>query len=221
MAEIELPDLPLYLYRYRSLAGKKRLTQELDSLEESYIWSGDLDSMNDPMEGFFNPSIRLMDSPDYQEVFNGMKHSIIGISSFSDTHENELMWAHYAANYTGICIEYYPLRLRDSLSSRYKIVRVGYSDNPPRISIKEKEIAERKMLSHKKFSWSYEREWRVLGPRGQAKIADDCVRRVYLGNRISALRRKKLLVILANRGIPAWEMKIKPGEYKHIFSQIP
>lgn len=222
MAELELPDLPLYLYRYRSLTGKKRLAQEIEALTESYIWCGDLSSMNDPMEGFFNPSMRLQDSPDYQEVCESItkKSSDIGISSFSDTCENELMWAHYAGNYSGICIEYYPLRMLSELSRNHKIVRVGYGDSPPRISIKEKAVAERKMLSHKKFSWSYEREWRVLGPRGKAFITNNCIHRVYLGIRITPFRRKKLLRALNEKNIPGWEMDVKPGEYKHAFNEI-
>jgi hypothetical protein len=223
MAELELPDLPLFLYRYRSIAGKKRLTQEIEALRESYIWCGDLSSMNDPMEGFFNPSARLQDSEDYLEVYESItkKTSDIGISSFSDTRENELMWAHYAGNYTGICIEYYPLRLMSELSREHKIVRVGYGDAPPRISIKEKAIAERKMLSHKKFSWSYEREWRVLGPRGKAFISNDCVHRVYLGIRMTPFRRKKLMRALNEKAISAWEMDVKAGEYKHEFNEVP
>lgn len=222
MAELELPDLPLFLYRYRSLTGKKRLDQELEALTESYIWCGDLNSMNDPMEGFFNPSPRLHRSPDYQEVYKGImkKSSDIGIASFSDTRENELMWAHYAGNYTGICIEYYPLRLMNALSRKHKVVRVGYGENPPRISIKEKAAAERKMLSHKKFSWSYEREWRVLGPRGKASITNECIHRVYLGIRIAPSRRSRLLGVLNKENIPAWGMDVKSGKYEHVFTEI-
>jgi Protein of unknown function (DUF2971) len=222
MAELELPDLPLFLYRYRSLNSKKKLNQEIEALNESYIWCSDLNSLNDPMEGFFNPSQRFLESPEYQEVYESItkKSSNLGISSFSDTCESELMWAHYAGNYTGICIEYYPLRLVNELSRDHKVVRVGYGDSPPRISIKEKTVAERKMLSHKKFSWSYEREWRVLGPRGKAIISDHCIHRVYLGIRISPSRRKQLLRTLNAKNIPVWEMDVKAGEYKHTFNQI-
>ncbi|MGY3034301.1 hypothetical protein ACVIIV_003471 [Bradyrhizobium sp. USDA 4354] len=35
----------------------------------------------------------------------------IGICCFSDTNDNELMWAHYAANYSGICVAYLAERL--------------------------------------------------------------------------------------------------------------
>ena len=130
------------------------------------------------------------------------------------------MWAHYASNYTGICIEYYASCLLDKLSRNHKIVRVGYGDSPPRISIQEMAVAERKMLSHKKFSWSYEREWRVLGPRGRALITDNCIHRVYLGIRMTPFRRKKLLRALNKKNISAWEMAVTPGEYKHAFNEI-
>lgn len=220
MAKLELPDLPPFLYRYRSLTGKKRLAQEIEALTEPYIWCGDRGSMNDPMEGYFNPSKQFEKTPEYQVAYGSIKKpsSKLGISSFSDTYDSELMWAHYAGNYAGICIEYYPLRLKRALSRNHRIVRVGYGDNPPRITNREKAAAERKMLSHKKFSWSYEREWRVLGPRGKALITVDCIHRIYLGARMTASCRKKLLKTLNEKNIQAWEMDIKWGVYAHEFN---
>ncbi|MET3842250.1 DUF2971 domain-containing protein [Bradyrhizobium sp. OAE829] len=183
------PNLPLYLYRYRSLAGTARRAREIEALTAPHIWCSDFDHLNDPMEGFYSPTPALKRAEDYDQIVDDLYDEKInvGIASFSDTNENELMWAHYADNYRGICIEYYPQRLLDALNNRYYLVRVGYGDSPPRVTTsdaEDRQTAVRKLLAHKKYNWVYEREWRVLGPLGRAKITPDCIRRVYLGSRI-------------------------------------
>ncbi len=40
----------------------------------------------------------------YREILNAKR--AIGIACFTETYDNELMWAHYAHNYSGICIAY-------------------------------------------------------------------------------------------------------------------
>ena len=59
-----------------------------------------------------------------------MKKSKVGIACLSDTKENELMWTHYAGNYSGVCIEYDAERLVQALPSGVRLVRVGYNEHP-------------------------------------------------------------------------------------------
>src|SRR6266566_1562044 len=104
MATLALPNLPLYLYRYRSIgprkdaAGQLRETidREIAALKESYIWCADFHSLNDPMEGFYRPSRMLKVKDDYSRIVRGIfdRKIEVGIASLSDTKENELMWTH-------------------------------------------------------------------------------------------------------------------------------
>ena len=69
-------------------------------------------------------------SPDYEDAIKQVMEegSKLGISSFTDTYQSELMWAHYAGNYAGICVGCSAQRLLNALSEDYRVVRVGYGD---------------------------------------------------------------------------------------------
>jgi hypothetical protein len=97
MAQLEKPVLPPFLYRYRKVSDG-RLDQEIDAITGQYLWCAPYRDMNDPMEGFYQPSSRFQKQTDFtkaaQKIFDAKQD--IGICCFSDTHDNELMWTHYA-----------------------------------------------------------------------------------------------------------------------------
>jgi hypothetical protein len=50
------------------------------------------------------------------------------------------------------------------------------------------------VLSYKNYRWLYEREWRMFEPPGKARYGDKaCVSRIYLGSRIDAGKRNKII----------------------------
>jgi hypothetical protein len=122
------------------------------------------------------------------------------------------MWTHYTGNYAGIRIEYYARRLLEALPDDVNLVRMGYDDVPPRVSGKdtrEMQAAARKILSQKKYNWSYEREWRVLGPVGKVQInSPDVVRSIYLGSRIQEEHRTAVLKAFENSNADIYEMDV-------------
>jgi len=138
------------------------------------------------MEGFYNPSARFVSLTNFekavQTIFDAKQ--TIGICSFSDTHDNELMWTHYADNYQGICIGYRPLSLLKGLPQDARLARLGYGATPPKIGkhdgIAPADETARKILSHKKSSWLYEREWRVFGDPGKLYFTGNCVAEIRL-----------------------------------------
>src|SRR5690242_6113194 len=118
MATIETYARPTTIYRYRridqplsgrsNVTDEKLLDRELRSLEQKYIHCSAYRKMNDPMEGFFNPSQRVQSREDYNEAVELIRTQKLGlgIASFSETWDNELMWAHYSGDFAGICIGY-------------------------------------------------------------------------------------------------------------------
>jgi len=177
------------------------------------------------MEGYYGVSASLSRWENYEKITKQIlnnKHKI-GISCFSDTYENELMWAHYANNYKGICIEYSTNDLLSGLDDRVHLVRVAYSQNPPRIGVNfgsKIEEAARGVLSHKKYSWNYEREWRILAGFGNKKLpgplklkSKNPVKSVFIGIRV----RKKIINIIRKKlsklGIPVYGMEILGYEH--------
>jgi hypothetical protein len=120
------------LYRYRAI---EKLTRELDAIEQGYLYCSPYSQLNDPMEGVFSSSEILRNSANYRTVRNAIrdKKSQIGICSFSETHDHELMWAHYTNQFSGISIEYSLSRLLSNLSRGISLVRMYYDEHGPTV----------------------------------------------------------------------------------------
>ena len=218
MAELERPVLPPQLYRYRKLSDEV-IGQEIEAIRDRYLWCSQFRCLNDPMEGYYRASTRLKKYTEFDYVASQILSAKvrIGICSLSDTCDNELMWAHYASNYSGICVGYRPRRLLASLPSDVSLVRLGYDSAPPEIGIHDSDappLAARKILSHKKASWAYEREWRILGPQGKLPFQDDCIAEIRLGKLIERRHKDQLLEIARAAKIRVLQMSVKGYEHE-------
>jgi hypothetical protein len=200
MAEIQTYARPLRLYRYRSLRsqevnGRHRidpqaLDRELRAIEEGYIFCPKFVNMNDPMEGLYRASGRLQGRPDYhaiQELLFGEKVRT-GIASLCEAWDNELMWAHYADGFRGICVSYSFEKLLRGLPESSALSRIAYGDKPYHLhsAAFRQEDRARAILSTKSRRWSYEREWRLFAEEtGRTHFDTDAVSSVYLGARMA------------------------------------
>lgn len=223
MAEVDRPVLPPYLYRYRRLDAAT-LARQIAAIKRQTLWCSAYKAMNDPMEGFYEPTVRFQN----QTIFTAAVDQIysakqtLGLASFGDTHDNELMWTHYAGNYAGICVGYRTQKLVEGLPPDVHLVRLAYGVTPPEIGAADSADPRStaiKILSHKKSSWVYEREWRELGTQGEINIASKaCVRQVYLGSRISTGHRRKILDALLQSPVAIFEMRV--ANYSHEWKQL-
>jgi hypothetical protein len=224
MAQVRLPDLPPRLYRYCRLDRPHDLDHEIEAFRMRYIHAATYKGMNDPMEGFYSPSGRLKREPKWRKTYKDILDAkrAVGIACFSETYDNELMWAHYADNYRGICIGYSAVKLRDNLPDSARLVRVAYAEAPIYLSKHDKDDvikAAQKILSQKKYNWAYEREWRVLGDHpGQLPCADDVVTDVYIGSRISQDHKSCILSGMGGRNVNFYQMTV--SGYRHSWSKI-
>jgi hypothetical protein len=224
MAQLRLPDLPPRLYRYCRLDRPDRTEQEIDAFQKSYIYTSTYKEMNDPMEGFYSPSTRLTHEPHWRRTYRDILNAkrAIGISCFSETFENELMWAHYADNYRGICIGYSAIKLCDNLPESARLVRVAYAETPIYLSKYDKDDvikAAQKILSHKKYNWAYEREWRVIGDYpGQLPYQRDVITAVYFGSRIPEHQKTRIIEGMGGRNVKFYQMTV--SSYRHSWSEI-
>lgn len=206
--------VPECLYRYRSLAARggasktKIRAREIDAILEGYLWAGSFDALNDPMEGRFS-------TPFLREVRKAVRsgRSQLGISSFSESPSHELMWAHYADEFRGICIRYRYDELVDGLPDGL-MSRVVYEDRLPKITDAANPIERaQEVLSTKGARWAYEREWRYLGLQiGRVayvqKPSKPVIDRVYLGFRTSDRDRSALCKAIEGTKITVMEMTL-------------
>jgi len=110
-----------------------------------------------------------------------------GVSCFTETNDNLLMWSHYADRGTGMCLEF---STSDELFRKAK--PVVYSDSIPAISADELLIDKNyskatELYCTKSKDWSYEREWRAFHKTAGTKFgyAASSLTAVFLGPRIT------------------------------------
>lgn len=131
MAKIEIYAKPSNLYRYRPLGSKT--AQEISALTGGYIFCPLLSEMNDPMEGSHRVSQRFSGSSgnDKRQVAVDAALATTGIASLSEIFDHEPMWAHYADQFRGICIQYNMNALLRGLADTVAITRMMYSEQEP------------------------------------------------------------------------------------------
>jgi hypothetical protein len=133
--------------------------------------------------------------------------SDVSIFCLSETHDNLLMWSHYAQNHTGAVIEF--LSLGDVDSPLLVAQPVRYTRKLPRLTFEsffDFEAAKAELLNTitltKSEVWSYEREWRIVaGLRNNKQnfeiisFAREEVGSVYLGCRMTSEDKAEIIGI--------------------------
>ncbi len=170
------------------------------------------------------------------------KDSLVG--SFAGSHNNILMWAHYANNHEGICIEYDIENMYDTWGDfLYFLHPVQYKENLFDLTdfvlanIGNKDINELQRIVPaltKNIAWDYEREWRLLAESGNLPIKQKELDNggvlinmpkpsaIYKGERFdknsqraeSLQRAKKLDSLCKSKNIPMYEMVSSQSRYE-------
>jgi len=119
----------------------------------------------------------------------------LGICCFTEIRDNILMWAHYAKQHTGFCLEF------DVNNEFFRLVmraiKVEYEVTLPIINVLQLDTYPRGELGEKLLikanDWRYEKEWRIVdtekGP-GIQNFPADTLSGVILGCRISEKNRQ-------------------------------
>jgi hypothetical protein len=210
MARVESYVRPRRLHRYRSL---ENLQRELETIREGYLYCSPYKNLNDPMEGLFTSSRILRKSETYRSIRNAIRDNSarIGVCSFSEVYDHELMWAHYANQFTGICVAYSFSALLKQLDDDISFVRMYYDETVPTVRRTTKDTSKlaKMVLSCKNYRWLYEREWRMFADQGKVYYNDvECVTKVYLGSRITDSNKTRVKEVLETLRIPTRDMTI-------------
>lgn len=201
------------LYKYRALNENN-----IDSLKENYFWSASKQTLNDPHEGtystemidnFFEKIIALEktnSSKPLKESFNSLEIKISECSIFSLSKDYSInsLWAYYADNHKGICIEYDLEGLISKNKPMYQHFDINYVDNPLGISIDDvlSENIFKMTIGTKELSWSNEKEYRIISDiNGKNHHRSDAIKSIFFGLHTPKNEKEDLMRTLANRGI--------------------
>ena len=149
----------------------------------------------------------------------------VGLASFSEKHDNDLMWTHYAGNSSGICIEYEYSLLSESVADLNRAILVPMVYSSELIAIgdndtNDREDAVRRILRQKKACWAYEEEWRLMADLKAQHIIDGTISKIYLGPRIDP-RQKERLIEQAKGVAHAIEvLQMKVSGYEHVWEPV-
>lgn len=137
-----------------------------------------------------------------------------GVVCLTPQCDSRLMWAHYASNGQGFCIEYEVAPSNHSLDVQY--VPVQYASEVPELCLSEAMFTPHQFLPRvmatKHADWAYEQEVRLvsLGGKGKVvKINKDfvCMTGLLAGYAMPDPLLAHLKATAARLGIEPWEMK--------------
>ena len=120
----------------------------------------------------------LMPQSQKEKTIDGKAPTIV-ILSLSESRDNLLMWAHYAAGHTGFLIGFDSDEEILKIWSSHRILeKVKYRKMRPSKPTWE-EITNDELLLNKSHEWKYEREWRIVDSLYSADGETDRDRRTH------------------------------------------
>lgn len=230
------------VYKYRS-AGEY-FKRDLKSISENYFYAPNAEKLNDPCEtlvlseriktqtNIFGKLFGKKSKENLTDLHNKLDNFIstkekAGIYSLSKSFNDELLWAHYANNHKGFCIEY-DFEILTDKNSFYNFYPfdVEYSSNPPEIDISDISSKHQNILKKiagtKSDKWSYEQEKRILTDKyGEHEYNYAAVKAIYFGLRMPEKQQTKIMETLAGRGIEYFQIRLITNSYIFTREKIP
>ncbi len=154
-----------YFYKFKSIITALDLCRLEKTLSENCIYMPNIEKLNDPLESMTYKISMGVAGGGYTSDC-GREHPIVSdaknkyrVLSLSEDIHSPLMWAHYANNYSGICLIY----SRDKTFSG--AIKLSYTDQPKYLNegdFEELDDVAFESLKEKMLDWSYEKEWRLI-----------------------------------------------------------
>lgn len=144
---------------------------------------------------------------------------------------NPLMWAHYANYHRGFCIKYKFLAntVKSENEERLILTRIGNVNYQATMKFDElKKFTVFDALFSKHDIWAYEQEVRLVhydpnneGNFKTVEIPENSIQEIYLGLKCSDENREKMKLILRNKNIRLYQMKVDSSDsYKLVKERI-
>lgn len=132
-----------------------------------------------------------------------VKHAFAnyGACSFSEIppHEGNVLFAHYASQHKGICLEFSAMDHESKNPIFGGIWPIVYHEHPPDFSVSEVglDLAMSVAFFSKSRHWAYEKEWRAAKTIGNKtyQYNPNLLTGIYLGARISSEDKDKIIEV--------------------------
>jgi hypothetical protein len=212
------------LFRYRTAN-----INTLGEIANSQLWYSRLSDLNDPFEGMY---INQSGDDTFDRLLAQTR-----VCCYSKSHDNLLLWAHYADGHRGLCLEY---EITEWEKTRFMEVR--YTDERPVLKSIPRypkghphegklriNIAREGAISlTKSEAWAYEMEVRSFQllvedqtRKGVSGRCPDTLTAIYFGFRASSTVISTINRILPQTGPTAlFRADLDPERFKLVFSPL-
>ena len=103
------------------------------------------------------------------------------VTSFSENNSSIPMWAYYADNHNGVCLEYTLSLLKDA-EIYNSIQQVNYTEGQKNNLLNCESVSDlNSMFFNKANCWKHEREWRIVLADDTERLHFPCLTDIYLG----------------------------------------
>ena len=215
--KLKYDNFPKKLYKYEIIDDKR-----LEALENNEIWFSNPDKLNDPFDSYgvcFDKN--AADKKDIEGYIEGLRDNI-KVCCFSEELNSMPMWAHYADNHTGICIEYdfskldyddkfskyiFPIRYRREKYDITEFLRKVFEENA-----EERMYLLFFLMQIKHLSWNYEKEWRIILKANENKnggiVCPIKPEGIYLGLNCTEKNKQRIKdIVFTNIKCPIYEVE--------------
>lgn len=168
----------------------------------------------------------FQDQEAFQKKINSISKQVIGklgLSCFTQTKDNLLMWAHYTEDHKGICLEFDHSK---DLEFFRPFKKVEYDKVYPTYNYynNKKNVVAQLML-HKSDHWKYEKEVRLIKKKtGLYKFKPECLTGIYFGVRTSNEQIKTIKKLVQGQDkysqTKFFKGTIDTKDYKIIFEDV-
>lgn len=147
-----------------------------------------------------------------------------GVLSLSSTHENILLWSHYACGHSGICLQF---RVVVDPGFFVPAMPVTYTRDLPLPNLLGEDRNERvqQLLMTKAEDWAYEREWRIIEPDrgpGSRPFPPELLSAVILGVKMNKADKYTVMEWVGQRSVPlpVYQADVDATKYALVFEQL-
>jgi len=207
---------------------KPQSNAELEKFRVNQLQRGDLpDAARLELQAMSTEKISEVLVRNVKQVFSANIEQFqknCGVSCFSETNDNLLMWSHYAGHGKGICLEF-----NTAYEPVNKPLKVEYSKCIPEIDpvliLEDNNFnSVLSLYTTKSEHWSYEREWRVIHKLAGTKYVypAEALKSIYFGTELAQESIEIICLIIQgqNPNVKFFKGKRSTTEYRVEFEEF-
>ena len=158
----------------------------------------------------------------FKEILNVLLKQF-GVTCFSGSNNNILMWSHYGDSHRGICLEF---DTSNDFFDELYIINYPKNDDRPVINMHEMQCSDTfytGLFTTKYKTWAYEEEWRLFNKPGKTqKYPKEALTGIYFGVKVDESLRNTVCLILQKQNPDAkfYQGELSSTKYEVKFTEF-